>query len=161
MRVAMILGALRRETSHDPAAILAASTMSSSHKASSALPPHAASASRSPASTRSPTPATFLPISPAAKSTRRPLCRSASSPDQTYESVNGKLAASDRLVLLSDGVLEARTPAGELYGFERLPALTLMPAQQIADTAQRFGRKTTSPSSHWPSPQTDRISKQN
>ena len=31
-------------------------------------------------------------------------------------------------------------PDGELYGFERLPSLTLKTAQQIADTAQRFGQ---------------------
>ena len=48
---------------------------------------------------------------------------------------------SERLVLLSDGVLEARAPDGELYGFERLSSLTLQSAQQIADTAQRFGQE--------------------
>jgi serine phosphatase RsbU (regulator of sigma subunit) len=62
-------------------------------------------------------------------------------PDQVYALVRGKLTPSERLVLLSDGVLEARAPDGELYGFERLPGLTLQPAQQIADIAQRFGQE--------------------
>ena len=62
-------------------------------------------------------------------------------PDQVYASVRGKLEASDRLVLLSDGVLEARASDGELYGFDRLPSLTLQRASQIADTAQRFGQE--------------------
>ena len=35
----------------------------------------------------------------------------------------------------------ACAPDGELYGFDRLPGLTLQTAQQIADTAQRFGQE--------------------
>ncbi len=49
------------------------------------------------------------------------------------------------LALMSDAVPEARTPTDELYGFDRLPDVTLMAAQDIADVAQRFGRKMTSP----------------
>ena len=60
---------------------------------------------------------------------------------QVYELVYGRLIPGERLVLMSDGVPEARTDTGELYGFERLPELTLMPAQDIADTAQRFGQE--------------------
>ena len=44
-------------------------------------------------------------------------------------------------MLLSDGVPEARSQAGELYGFERLSSLTRMPAQEIAEAAQRFGQE--------------------
>ena len=61
--------------------------------------------------------------------------------DQAYELVHGHLAASERLVLLSDGVPEARADSGELYGFERLPNLTLMSARDIAEAAQRFGQE--------------------
>jgi hypothetical protein len=38
-------------------------------------------------------------------------------------------------------VPEARSQNGELYGFERLSSLTLLPAQEIADTAKRFGQE--------------------
>ena len=42
---------------------------------------------------------------------------------------------------MSDGVPEARSEAGELYGFERLSSLTLKAAQDIAEAAQRFGQE--------------------
>jgi serine phosphatase RsbU (regulator of sigma subunit) len=42
---------------------------------------------------------------------------------------------------MSDGVVEARSAKGELYGFDRLPGLTRMPAMDIADIAQRFGQE--------------------
>ncbi|HZC44547.1 MAG TPA: PP2C family protein-serine/threonine phosphatase, partial [Acidobacteriaceae bacterium] len=61
--------------------------------------------------------------------------------DQGYELVHGRMAALARLVLLSDGVPEARAHSGELYGFERLPSLTQMSAREIAEAAQRFGQE--------------------
>jgi serine phosphatase RsbU (regulator of sigma subunit) len=61
--------------------------------------------------------------------------------DQIYELKYGRLAPGQRLVLLSDGVPEARSQSGELYGFERLSALTMMDAQEIAQAAQRFGQE--------------------
>jgi hypothetical protein len=48
----------------------------------------------------------------------------------------------DRTVtLLSDGVLEAQSPQGELLGFERMAALTVKPAAEIADAAQQWGQE--------------------
>ena len=61
--------------------------------------------------------------------------------EQTYDLVGGRLAPGERLVLLSDGVPEARSATGELYGFERLSALSAESAQDIASTAQRFGQE--------------------
>jgi serine phosphatase RsbU (regulator of sigma subunit) len=62
-------------------------------------------------------------------------------PDQIYEAVHGRLPSGERLVLLSDGVPEARSDSGELYGFERLSSLTRMAAQDIAEAAQSFGQE--------------------
>jgi serine phosphatase RsbU (regulator of sigma subunit) len=62
-------------------------------------------------------------------------------PHQDYPLVHGHLKHGERLVLLSDGIPEARSQTGELYGFERLDGLTLMSAQDIAETAQRFGQE--------------------
>ncbi len=62
-------------------------------------------------------------------------------PDQAYEPVAGVLREGEKLVLMSDGVVEARSAKGELYGFDRLPGLTRMPAAAIADIAQRFGQE--------------------
>jgi serine phosphatase RsbU (regulator of sigma subunit) len=42
---------------------------------------------------------------------------------------------------MSDGVPEARSHSGELYGFDRLQHLTLLPAHVIATTAQTFGQE--------------------
>ena len=62
-------------------------------------------------------------------------------PQQSYELVHGRLTSGERLVLLSDGVPEARSHTGELYGFERLSGLTLRPAHEIAAAAQTFGQE--------------------
>ena len=62
-------------------------------------------------------------------------------PDQTYEQVSGVLPPGKTMVLMSDGVVEARSAKGELYGFGRLPALTMMSAGDIADVARRFGQE--------------------
>jgi hypothetical protein len=60
--------------------------------------------------------------------------------DQPYTAISGNLAANQRLVLLSDGVVEARSSTGELLGFDRLATLTLKPAKEIADIAKGFGQ---------------------
>lgn len=141
MRVAMILGALRRETSHDPGDIL--SSLNNVLIAQGQLGFTTACCVRIALSGEY-TLANAGHVSPylsGRELSTPPALPLGLIPDQIYASVRGKLSLSERLVLLSDGVLEARAPDGELYGFERLPGLTLQPAQQIADTAQRFGQE--------------------
>jgi hypothetical protein len=62
--------------------------------------------------------------------------------NEQYESITIHLQAGETLTLLTDGVLEARGPRGELYGYERLS--TLMQGQptvhQIVDAACSFGQ---------------------
>ena len=71
--------------------------------------------------------------------------------DQTYDTVSGRLNIGERLVLLSDGVPEARTPKGELYGFDRLSTPSpLNPPATSHRSHRSSARMTTSPSS--PSP---------
>jgi serine phosphatase RsbU (regulator of sigma subunit) len=60
--------------------------------------------------------------------------------DQSYDVLCGQLKPGQRLVLMSDGIVEARASHGELYGFERLLPLTLRPAAEIASTALAFGQ---------------------
>lgn len=51
------------------------------------------------------------------------------------------LRAGDTLTFLSDGVVEARNAAGDLFGFERTRTLIGQPAEAIAEAAQRFGQE--------------------
>jgi hypothetical protein len=45
------------------------------------------------------------------------------------------------LTVITDGVVEARNLAGELFGFDRTAALAAQPAEQIANAAQQFGQE--------------------
>jgi hypothetical protein len=140
MRVAMILGALRRETSHEPDCILFGLnnvlisqgqlgfttacciriSLDGEYTLANAghIAPYLSGVEiESPPS---------LPLGIAA--------------DQSYEVVRGLLKPQERIVLMSDGVPEARSASGELYGFERLSELTLFSAREIAETAQKFGQ---------------------
>jgi hypothetical protein len=60
--------------------------------------------------------------------------------DSQYEQAEFQLKRGDRLVFLSDGVVEATNAEGELFGFERTQQVSNEPARYIAQTAQRFGQ---------------------
>jgi hypothetical protein len=61
-------------------------------------------------------------------------------PNMQYEQANFHLTPGDRLIFLSDGVVEAANPKGELFGFERTQQVSHEPARFIAQTAQKFGQ---------------------
>ncbi|HEY1808309.1 MAG TPA: SpoIIE family protein phosphatase [Acidobacteriaceae bacterium] len=50
-----------------------------------------------------------------------------------------RLSHGDRLTLITDGVTEARSRTGELFGFERAATIANQPAADIAAAAERFG----------------------
>lgn len=60
--------------------------------------------------------------------------------DVEYEQATFQLHRGDRLVFLSDGVVEATNGEGELFGFERTQQVSNESARYIAQTAQRFGQ---------------------
>jgi len=60
--------------------------------------------------------------------------------DVHYEQASFQLEQGDRLVFLSDGVVEATNSEGELFGFERTQQVSHEPARYIAQTAKRFGQ---------------------
>lgn len=60
--------------------------------------------------------------------------------DITYEQSTFRLKYGDRLVFLSDGVVEATNSEGELFGFDRTRQVSNEPARYIAQTAKRFGQ---------------------
>jgi len=60
--------------------------------------------------------------------------------DAQYEQTTYQLNSGDRLVFLSDGVVEAANAEGELFGFERTQQVSNESARYIAQTAKRFGQ---------------------
>jgi hypothetical protein len=141
MRVAMILGVLRREDSYEPVAIL--------HNLNEALLTQGESGFTTACCVQIEpdghyTVANAGHISPyidGHEVATPPSLPLGLAPDQQYAPVTGSLAADQKIVLLSDGVVEARSSAGELLGFERLAQLTLKSAREIADTAKAFGQQ--------------------
>jgi hypothetical protein len=61
-------------------------------------------------------------------------------PGMTYEKITFQLDQGDRIIFLSDGVVEATNAEGELFGFERTQQVSNEPARYIAQTAKRFGQ---------------------
>ena len=62
-------------------------------------------------------------------------------PEMEYEQAAFALPQSARLTLLSDGVVEARSRSGELFGFERTSQISRLPAREIAAQAHTFGQE--------------------
>jgi hypothetical protein len=63
-------------------------------------------------------------------------------PDAEYEPIEVSMGSGDRLTLYTDGLLEARNSAGELFGFTRIAEFLATPrdANEIAEAAQQFGQ---------------------
>ena len=61
-------------------------------------------------------------------------------PHTQYETTTVSLAPGDRLTFVSDGVFEAQSKSGELFGFDRTRSISRDPAAQIADSARVFGQ---------------------
>jgi hypothetical protein len=59
----------------------------------------------------------------------------------TYDEVRLYLHPGDRLLMMSDGVVEARQASGELFGFDRVHNLSNQSAFYIADAAKAFGQE--------------------
>lgn len=60
-----------------------------------------------------------------------------------FPSMNFQLEPGDHLVLISDGIVEAQSLHGDLFGFDRIRALLSkqVNAAEIANTAQAFGQQ--------------------
>ncbi|HEY1804294.1 MAG TPA: PP2C family protein-serine/threonine phosphatase [Terracidiphilus sp.] len=62
-------------------------------------------------------------------------------PGIEFQIMRFQLAEGETMLLVSDGVVEARNAAGELFGFERTAAIATESVQNIAAAAQRFGQE--------------------
>ncbi len=140
MTVSTIVGALRNETSRQPAEVLAhlnrvlhgqisgfvtccAALISADGKMTIANAGHLAPYRNGEE----------LPVAPGL-----PLGILA---EGSYEETHYQLAPSDRLTFVSDGVVEATNDKKELFGFERTQAISNQPAAAIADAAKNFGQE--------------------
>ena len=63
--------------------------------------------------------------------------------EAVFSVMNFKLVEGDRLLMLSDGIAEARDADGQLFGFERVQDLlqSQPSAAELASAAQRFGQQ--------------------
>lgn len=61
--------------------------------------------------------------------------------ENTYTESTLALAPGDCLTFLSDGVVEAQSTTGELFGFERTRAICMQSAEEIARAAQSHGQQ--------------------
>ena len=61
--------------------------------------------------------------------------------ENSYEEVRLYLHPGDRLLFVSDGVVEARRPTGELFGFDRVHNLSNQSAFYVAEAAKDFGQE--------------------
>jgi len=63
--------------------------------------------------------------------------------DAEYEEYTAELMVGDHIVLYTDGLLEARTRSGELFGFRRRSKLveSRPNAEQMTAVAQEFGQE--------------------
>jgi Stage II sporulation protein E (SpoIIE) len=58
-----------------------------------------------------------------------------------YEECYLRVGEGDQLTFLTDGVAEAQTQAGELFGFDRTRELAGRPAAEVAQAARQFGQQ--------------------
>jgi hypothetical protein len=59
----------------------------------------------------------------------------------TYTETEFRLEAGDQLTLLTDGIAEARSKTGELFGFERTASVAILSASDAVSQAQQFGQE--------------------
>lgn len=62
-------------------------------------------------------------------------------PGVVYSAFTLRVEVNDRLTFLSDGVVEAQSPTGELFGFDRTAAISTQSAEAIALAAQAHGQE--------------------
>jgi hypothetical protein len=62
-------------------------------------------------------------------------------PETTYPETTFKILNGEQITMITDGVVEARSLTGELFGFDRTAGIALESADKIVRAAQRFGQE--------------------
>lgn len=60
--------------------------------------------------------------------------------DAEYETARYHVGLGETVTMMSDGVVEATNTNNELFGFERVAEISVLPAQRIAEAALTFGQ---------------------
>ena len=141
MRVAMILGVLSREDSRDPATILGRLNQALLSQSDTGFTTACCIRLEAGGAFTLANAGHISPYVDGRELETPPGLPLGLATGQKYDELSGHLAPGAHMVLMSDGVVEARSKTGELYGFDRLAALTLNPARKIALTAQAFGQE--------------------
>ena len=141
MRVAMILGAIRRERSYDPADVLAGLNNVLITQGQLGFTTACCVRISLDGSFTLANAGHIAPYVSGHEIATPPSLPLGIADNQSYELVRGTLDPDEPIVLLSDGVLEARSSSGELYGFERLRQISTLPAGAIAAAAKDFGQE--------------------
>jgi hypothetical protein len=147
MNASTLVGALRNELAHDPAVVLAHLNQVMLGAASSATSSSVAGFATCLCARIYPTGKMSIAnaghLSPYRDGRELELAASLPLgilPHLEFEQTTFHLNPGDRLTFISDGVVEAANPKGELFGFERTQQVANEPARYIAQTAQRFGQ---------------------
>lgn len=141
MRVSMIFGALRREASEEPAEILFNLNNALLDQGQLGFTTACSMSIRANGEFTFANAGHIAPYISGVELTSESALPLGIVPDQNYTAVHGRLGLEDRVVLMSDGVPEARSQSEGLLGFDRLPRLTLLPASELADAARAFGQE--------------------
>ena len=62
-------------------------------------------------------------------------------PSITFDQVTIQLKQKDRLLVITDGVIEAKNAKNELFGFNRARSISHLPAAFIVKAAEIFGQE--------------------
>ena len=62
-------------------------------------------------------------------------------PSVTFDQVTMQLKHKDRLLVITDGVIEAKNAKNELFGFNRARSISHLPAAFIVKAAEIFGQE--------------------
>jgi sigma-B regulation protein RsbU (phosphoserine phosphatase) len=140
MRVSMILGVLRREYSWEPGVVLANLNEALQNSGQSGFT--TACCVRIDADGRGSlaNAGHIAPYLDGAEVVTAPALPLGLAEGVEYEQIGLVFEVGQRLVLMSDGVVEARAAGGELLGFQRVAELSRLAAAEIADAAKSFGQ---------------------
>ena len=141
MRVSMILGVLRREVMNQPDRVLQTLNTALADQSDFGFTTACCVRLESDGSFRFANAGHLDPYVNGEELTSEGALPLGIDPEACYPVYEGHLRPGESIILISDGVLEARSKKGEIFGFERTRKLVQSNAAAIATAAQQFGQE--------------------